>query len=96
MVGSIEVGKAADLVAANLSDLATQPVYSATSTLVYAASRHQVSDVWINGKSVVRGRELCTDAQHCARGPASGAIDRNRGEHEATTPESTTSHTFTQ
>lgn len=65
VVGSIEVGKAADLVAVNLSDLATQPVYSATSTLVYAASRHQVSDVWINGKSVVRGRELCTlDAQH--------------------------------
>ena len=38
VVGSIEVGKAADLVAVNLSDLATQPVYSATSTLVYAAS----------------------------------------------------------
>ena len=58
VTGSLESGKAADLVAVDLSDIATQPVYSATSTLVYAASRGQVSDVWVNGARRVDCKQL--------------------------------------
>jgi 5-methylthioadenosine/S-adenosylhomocysteine deaminase len=48
-IGSIEAGKAADLVAVRLDEIETQPVYNVISQLVYATGRHQVSDVWIAG-----------------------------------------------
>lgn len=57
-IGSIEVGKQADLAAVRLSDLETQPLYHIVSQLVYATGRHQVSDVWIAGKRKLAGREL--------------------------------------
>jgi 5-methylthioadenosine/S-adenosylhomocysteine deaminase len=49
-IGSIEPGKQADLTAVRLDDLETQPLYHIASQLVYAAGRHQVSDVWIAGE----------------------------------------------
>ena len=49
-VGSIEVGKEADLVAVRLDALETQPLFHVASQLVYATGRHQVSDVWIAGR----------------------------------------------
>ena len=58
--GSIEVGKSADLVAVDLSHLETQPVFNPVSQLVYAASRHQVSDVWVGGRHVVKDGVLAT------------------------------------
>jgi len=48
-IGSIEPGKWADLCAVRLDEVETQPVYHVTSQLVYAASRRQVSDVWVAG-----------------------------------------------
>jgi Cytosine deaminase and related metal-dependent hydrolases len=57
-IGSIEVGKQADFAAVRLSDLETQPMFHVISQLVYAASRHQVSDVWIAGKRKLAEREL--------------------------------------
>ncbi len=57
-IGSIEVGKQADLVAVRLDDLETQPLYDVISQLVYAAGRHQVSDVWIAGRRKLRERVL--------------------------------------
>lgn len=59
-IGSLEVGKAADLCAINLRDIATQPVYNPVSQLVYSASRHQVSDVWVAGKALVKNHQLQT------------------------------------
>jgi 5-methylthioadenosine/S-adenosylhomocysteine deaminase len=56
-LGSIEVGKDADLTAFDLSALETQPVYDPLSHLVYACGREQVSDVWIAGQHVVRMRQ---------------------------------------
>ncbi len=47
--GSIESGKAADLVCVDLSAPETQPLHHVVSQLVYAAGRQQVSDVWIDG-----------------------------------------------
>lgn len=58
LVGTIEVGKQADLVCVDLSALETQPLHHVVSQLIYASGRHQVSDVWIAGKPKLRGREL--------------------------------------
>jgi 5-methylthioadenosine/S-adenosylhomocysteine deaminase len=57
-IGSIEVGKQADLVVVDLSALETQPLHHVLSQLVYATGRHQVSDVWIAGRAKLRDREL--------------------------------------
>jgi 5-methylthioadenosine/S-adenosylhomocysteine deaminase len=60
--GSIEKGKAADLVAVDLDHPATTPVYDPVSLLVYSASRDQVSDVWVNGRQLLReGRHTSLD-----------------------------------
>jgi 5-methylthioadenosine/S-adenosylhomocysteine deaminase len=48
-IGSIEIGKFADLIAVNLSDLNTQPLYDVVAQLVYATNSRQVSHVWIDG-----------------------------------------------
>jgi 5-methylthioadenosine/S-adenosylhomocysteine deaminase len=48
-IGSIEVGKLADLTAVRLTDIATQPCFDVVSHLVYVAGREQVSHVWVNG-----------------------------------------------
>lgn len=48
-IGSIEVGKYADLCAVKLSDIETQPCFDPVSHLVYAAGREQVSHVWVAG-----------------------------------------------
>ncbi|HET9123115.1 MAG TPA: TRZ/ATZ family hydrolase [Acidiferrobacteraceae bacterium] len=53
-IGSLVAGKAADVVAVNLGDPLTQPVYDAVSHLVYAAARADVSDVWVAGRPLLR------------------------------------------
>jgi 5-methylthioadenosine/S-adenosylhomocysteine deaminase len=57
-IGSIEVGKQADLACVDLGQLETQPLHHIVSQLVYACGRHQVSDVWIAGRHKLRGRVL--------------------------------------
>ncbi len=49
-IGSIEVGKLADLCAIDFTDLALAPVYHPASHVVYAASRNHVSHVWVEGQ----------------------------------------------
>jgi len=56
--GSLVAGKAADMIAVDFSHFATQPVYDPISQLVYSASRQQVSDVWVNGKHLLKDRSL--------------------------------------
>ena len=48
-IGSIEIGKLADLCAIKLSDINMQPCFDVASHLVYVAGREQVSHVWVNG-----------------------------------------------
>lgn len=59
-LGSLKIGKAADVVALDLSAIETQPVFNPLSHLVYAANRQQVTDVWIAGKPVLKQRQLTT------------------------------------
>jgi 5-methylthioadenosine/S-adenosylhomocysteine deaminase len=49
-IGSIEIGKQADLVAVNLGDLNTSPCYDPISHLVYVCGREQVSHTWVAGE----------------------------------------------
>ena len=57
-IGSIEAGKAADLVAFDLAPPETQPLYDVISHIVYSAGREQVSDVWVAGNRVVEARHV--------------------------------------
>lgn len=57
-LGSVEVGKLADLITVDLSRPETQPLYNPLSQLVYACNGNQVSHSWIAGELVMRQREL--------------------------------------
>ncbi|CAI8972653.1 TRZ/ATZ family hydrolase [Methylocaldum szegediense] len=59
-IGSLEVGKYADITAIRLDELETQPLYDPISNVVYAAGRHQVTDVWVGGRRLLKNRELIT------------------------------------
>ena len=75
-IGTIEVGKSADLTAVALDHLGSLPVHNVISHLVYAVGRDQVSDVWVGGRRVLRQRQLETlDVEHIYRA-ARGWVDR--------------------
>ena len=59
-IGSLRIGKAADVIAVDLSTLETQPLSCPVSQIVYAASRQQVTDVWVAGQRLLQNRELTT------------------------------------
>ncbi len=59
-IGSIEPGKAADLVAVGLDEIETAPIHNVISQLVYAVTRRQVREVWIDGRRVLANGELLT------------------------------------
>jgi 5-methylthioadenosine/S-adenosylhomocysteine deaminase len=60
ITGSLTVGKAADFIATKLDEIETLPTYHPASHLVYAASRNQVTDVWVAGKQLMKKRKLLT------------------------------------
>ena len=61
-LGSVEVGKLADLCAIRLGTLHTTPLYDVISHLIYAVSSQQVSHVWVGGKMLLEnGRFLHLD-----------------------------------
>lgn len=57
-LGSLEVGKWADIIALDFSEIESQPLYDPVSHIAYATTRHQVSHVWIGGQSVMADRQL--------------------------------------
>lgn len=48
-IGSIEVGKAADLVTLRLDRFDTQPIFNAISQVIYSSNRRDIDDVWVAG-----------------------------------------------
>lgn len=58
-IGSLEVGKLADLTALRFDELDSLPVYHPISQIVYASHRRQVSDVWVGGRARLRDGVLC-------------------------------------
>ncbi|SEE44434.1 TRZ/ATZ family hydrolase [Pseudomonas anguilliseptica] len=57
-IGSLELGKAADIAVFNLSGLAQQPVYDPVSQLIYAGGRTCVEHLWVGGKQLLDGGQL--------------------------------------
>lgn len=57
-IGSLEVGKAADIAAFDLSGLAQQPIYDPVSQLIYATGRDCVKHLWVGGKQLLDDRQL--------------------------------------
>jgi len=63
-IGTLEVGKEADVVAIDLGHINTLPVFNPLSHIVYAAGREQVSDVWVAGKrQIANGKHTTLDVQ---------------------------------
>ncbi len=60
ITGSLEKGKAADIVAVDFNCLELSPVYNPVSHLIYSCSREQVTDVWVAGKHLLKDRALTT------------------------------------
>ncbi|HVY66876.1 MAG TPA: TRZ/ATZ family hydrolase [Gammaproteobacteria bacterium] len=56
-IGSLLPGKAADMICVDLSGLEHQPLLDPLSQLVYAASRHDVTDVWVAGEHLIVQRQ---------------------------------------
>jgi 5-methylthioadenosine/S-adenosylhomocysteine deaminase len=64
VIGSIEPGKYADLVCVDLNRLACQPTSSVPESILFGATREQVSDVWTSGRVAVSdGHLLAFDEQ---------------------------------
>ncbi len=57
-IGSLEPGKAADMIAVDFSSYLTRPIFNPMSHLVYAINRLQVSDVWVAGKRLLKDGKL--------------------------------------
>jgi 5-methylthioadenosine/S-adenosylhomocysteine deaminase len=57
-LGSIEIGKFADLIAVDFGQPETQPVYNPISQLVYATQASQVTHSWVAGNPLMRDRQL--------------------------------------
>ncbi len=60
LIGSIEKGKRADLITVRLDAPHAVPMYNVYSQLVYALKASDVSDVMVNGKTIVRDRKMLT------------------------------------
>jgi len=61
LVGSIEVGKFADLVCIDLDTLACQSASRRPAdAIVFGATRDQVTDVWTSGRAAVSDGHLLT------------------------------------
>ncbi|WML92482.1 TRZ/ATZ family hydrolase [Thiothrix lacustris] len=59
-IGSLEVGKFADMIAVDLGTLEASPLYDPVSHLVYCTSREQVTHTWVAGKALMANRQLTT------------------------------------
>ncbi len=64
-IGSIEVGKDADLTALDLGGIENQPCHDVISHVVYCAGREHVSHVWVAGEGVLVERNVVSPASKC-------------------------------
>ncbi len=53
-IGTVEPGKRADLISVDLTHLFTIPVLDVLSTLIYNIGRECISNVWVDGRHVVK------------------------------------------
>ena len=60
LIGSIEIGKRADLIAIDMGSAAMQPVHNVISQLVYATNGSEVTHSWVDGQLLLQDRQLTT------------------------------------
>lgn len=57
-VGSLEIGKTADLILIETQSVNMFPMHDPYSVLVYSANPSNVDSVWVNGRNLVRNKQL--------------------------------------
>lgn len=57
-IGSLEVGKKADVVLVETESVNMFPIFDPYSALVYSAHAGNVQDVWVHGRQVVQNKQL--------------------------------------
>lgn len=57
-IGSLEVGKKADIILIEIDSIEAQPIYNVYSQLVYSLSSEHIKDVIVAGKVVMKDRKL--------------------------------------
>ncbi len=60
ITGSLEAGKRADMITISLDEPRATPMYNVYSQIVYALKGSDVRDVMVNGKQIVRNRQVLT------------------------------------
>ena len=60
ITGSIEIGKAADIICIDVDNFQCQPVYDPFSYIVHSMNRQKISHVIINGRIVLKNGNLTT------------------------------------
>jgi 5-methylthioadenosine/S-adenosylhomocysteine deaminase len=55
-IGSIEIGKQADLISIQLQDSGTLPVFDPITQIVYSSSHNQIQHVWVAGEHLLNQR----------------------------------------
>lgn len=76
LIGSLEAGKAADMVALDMGGIAREPMYNPLSQLIYTSMGHRVSHVWINGAAKLANRQLTTFNEQLLATKARQWLDR--------------------
>jgi 5-methylthioadenosine/S-adenosylhomocysteine deaminase len=77
--GSIEPGKAADLICIDLDSLACQSSAPVAETVLFNTTRRDVSDVWTGGREAVRNQQLLAFDEQELRDFACQWIERLQG-----------------
>ena len=86
-IGSLEIGKAADIAAVDLAAPATTPVYDPIAQIVYAAGRDQISHVWVAGVRQVDQGQLTRINLPDALAAANAWAERIRPEQHRHNPD---------
>ena len=60
IIGTLKPGKKADFITIDLTGPHMQPPHDIVSHVVYAASRDDVQDVYVDGQALMRDRECLT------------------------------------
>lgn len=75
-IGSIEIGKRADVILLDTSAPHLTPIHDVYALLVFAAGREDVRDVWVDGVQVVRDRQMITTDVAALRSRIAKHLDR--------------------
>ena len=59
-IGSLEVGKTADIVAIEMGRIDNLPVYNPLVQILYSGNKTQIANVWVSGRQLVKNRRLLT------------------------------------